>query len=286
MTIVVLGARGQLGSEFCRRLGADATGLSRAELDLAHTGELRRRLTELAPRVVINAAAYTRVDRAEEEPRWCRSVNAIAVGNLAEFCRQSGVTLVQISTDYVFGADRGRRAPYREEDEAGPLSVYGRTKFEGEGHATTCERHVIVRTCGLYGWGRDDAASNFVETILRWGSEKRQLSVVDDQICTPTFTRDVVRATLKLIETTANGIFHIVNRGNTTWYEFAREIVRLAGLPTTVKPISTREYGARAERPAYSVLDTSKYTAVTGDELPPWREALADYLKTRPAGRG
>jgi dTDP-4-dehydrorhamnose reductase len=285
MTIVILGASGQLGAEFARQLGHHATPLSRADLDIAHTAELRRRLEELAPRVVINAAAYTRVDRAEEEPRWCRTVNTTAVANLAELCRQSEATLVQISTDYVFGAKSDRRLPYREEDEPGPLSVYGRTKLDAERQAATCQRYLVLRTCGLYGWGRDNAASNFVETILRWGAQKRQLSVVDDQFCTPTFTRDVVRATAKLLDADATGVFHVVNRGSTTWYEFASEIVKLAGLPTTIKPISTREYAARAQRPAYSVLDTGKYTAVTGDELPDWREALADYLNTRPDGR-
>ena len=286
MTIVVLGAQGQLGSEFCRRLGWEAIGFSRRELDITRADDVRRTLTELAPRAVINAAAYTQVDRAEDDAERCRAINALAVAHLADVCQQLDTFLVHFSTDYVFGADRDRRTPYQEDDEPGPLATYGRTKLEGERLAAACQRHLILRTCGLYGQGGGKPANNFVETILRRAEEGAELRVVDDQVCTPTYTRDVVRAALRLLDASARGIFHVVNGGCASWCEFAREIVRLAGVSAAVTPISTREYPARAERPAYSVLDTRKYESVAGDILPHWREALADYLNDRPAGRG
>jgi dTDP-4-dehydrorhamnose reductase len=286
MTIVVLGAGGQLGSEFCRRLGPAAIGLSRRDLDITRVDDVRRKLTELAPRVVINSAAYTQVDRAQDEPEQCQAVNALAVGRLAEDCQQLNAVLVHISTDYVFGADRDRRRPYREDDEPGPLSVYGRTKLEGERLAANCQRHLVLRTCGLYGCGGKMPASNFVETILQRAREGKEIRVVDDQSCTPTCTRDVVRAALRLLDASAIGVFNVVNGGSTTWREFARQIVRLAGLAATVTPIATKDFPRPAERPAYSVLDTGKYEAVTSDALPPWRHALADYLSSRADGGG
>lgn len=281
MKIAVTGAGGQLGSELCRQLGDAAIGLCRPQFDLTSADSVRQTLLGLRPDAVINAAAYTRVDRAEEEAELCWSVNATGVGLVVDACRELGCPLVQISTDYVFGRDAARRTPYREEDEPGPVSVYAESKLAGELRAAEYERHTIVRTCGLYGQlGGPSGPGNFVATMLRLGRQGKPLRVVDDQHCTPSYTRHVARAVLYLLERQAFGIYHVVNRGSTTWYDFAAVIFRLAGIEVAMERITTDQYGAPAARPAYSVLDTSKYHALGGPIMPTWQEALTAYLST------
>lgn len=278
--IAVLGSEGQLGSELVRQLRTAAIALTRRDCDLGDFDATRAVLLRIAPAAVINAAGYTQVDRAEQDQRECMRLNADAVENLAQVCGEIGCTLVQISTDYVFGADTVRRQPYRELDPPGPQGVYAQSKLAGEQAAATCEKHVIVRTCGLYGRRAKPTQSNFVDTMLRLGAERDRLRVVNDQLCTPSYVRDVARGLLFLVEQGHFGLFHVVNAGATTWYDFACEILRLAGINTPVEPISTAEYGARAPRPAYSVLDTTKYRSLASPPLPTWQSALADYLHT------
>ncbi len=280
MTVVITGAGGQLGSELCRLFGAAAVGLHRAELDITRADDVRTVLARLAPRVVINTAAYTSVDKAEAEVDACRAVNATAVRNLADACREIGCRLVQISTDYVFGGDQGRRTPYRENDPPDPQGVYAQTKVEGERYAAVWQHHTIVRTCGLYGPpALGKPANNFVDTMLRLGRERPLLRVVDDQQCTPSYVPHVARALVFLVETPSDGVYHVVDSGETTWYGLAGEIFRLAGMEVTLERITTAQYGAAAPRPAYSVLDTSKYQALGGPAMPSWQEALAEYLR-------
>jgi dTDP-4-dehydrorhamnose reductase len=228
---------------------------------------------------VVNCAAYTLVDQAEKEPERCRALNVDVVRELAEACQARGSTLVQISTDYVFGADRSRSTPYRESDPPGPQGAYARSKLDGEIETARCESHLIVRTCGLY--GRTPRRNNFVETMLRLGVERPLLRVVNDQRCTPSFVGDVARAVIFLLHSKANGIYHVVNAGETTWFEFAREIFRQAQMKVQLEAITTEEYGAPADRPRYSVLSTSKYEAAGGPPLQSWQDALAEYLLVR-----
>jgi dTDP-4-dehydrorhamnose reductase len=277
MPIAITGAAGQLGRELCRQLGDKAIGLERNTLDLANPDAVRRVIDELRPSAVINCAAYTKVDLAEKEPDLCRKVNALAVEYLAEACRANDCPLVQISTDYVFGADASRATPYQETDTPGPQSVYARTKLEGEQHAATWEKHLIVRTCGLY--APASRTGNFVETMLRLAREGKLLRVVDDQFCTPSYVPDVARAVLFLLSKAAFGTYHVVNTGETTWRRFAEEIFRQSHLNVSVHPITTEEYHAPAPRPRYSVLDTGKYHQLGGPPMPPWRDALSQYLK-------
>ncbi|MEX2137909.1 MAG: dTDP-4-dehydrorhamnose reductase [Pirellulales bacterium] len=284
-TIAVLGSEGQLGGELVRQLGAAAIPLTRRDCDLGDLSVTRSVLLHLAPAAVINAAGYTQVDRAEQEERECLRINAQAVERLATICGELSCPLVQVSTDYVFGADRQRRSPYRELDPPGPQGVYARSKLAGEQAAATWERHVIVRTCGLYGPRAKPTQSNFVDTMLRLGRERDVLRVVNDQRCTPTYVRNVAQGILFLVEHRHYGLFHVVNGGSTTWYDFAVEIFRLAGITTPIEPISTAQYGARAPRPAYSVLDTTKYHSLGGPPMPPWQCALADYLAMRGMNR-
>jgi dTDP-4-dehydrorhamnose reductase len=280
-TIAVLGGDGQLGSELVRQLGAAAIALTRRECDLSDSSALRDVLLRLRPSAVINAAGYTQVDRAEENEQECFRINADAVEHLAAICREMNCPLVQVSTDYVFGADQDRHRPYREDDPPGPQGAYARSKLSGEHAAANGEKHTIVRTCGLYGPRRKPTQANFVDTMLRLGRERDRMRVVNDQHCTPSYVRDVARAILFLVKNRHYGLFHVVNSGSTTWYDFAREIFRLAGIATPVEPISTAEYGAKAPRPAYSVLDTAKYHSLGGPPMPAWQLALAEYLSTK-----
>jgi len=283
MTIAITGAAGQLGSELVRQFGSRAVALDRESLDITDAEAVRYVLSKIGPRAVVNAASYTQVDKAEEEAERCMQVNRDAVGTLAEVCGHLDCPLLHVSTDYVFGADRQRQTPYTETAEPGPLGVYATSKLEGERQAQRWRKHYIVRTCGLYGHaGPKTRSGNFVDTMLRLGTQRDTLRVVDDQWCAPTYVPHVARAIVFLLDSGAHGTYHVVNAGQTTWCRFAREIFRLAGMRVKVEPITTEQYGAAAPRPKYSVLDTSKYRALGGPGLPDWREAVADYLSTRP----
>jgi len=287
MKIVVTGAGGQLGSELCRQSDTDVVGLDLPEFDLTDRDGVSHQLEQIRPGAIINTAAYTQVDNAEEEPERCRAINAEGVACLVEACRRLDAVLVQLSTDYVFGRDAGRRTPYRETDAPGPLGVYGQTKLEGERYAAGWEKHFIVRTCGLYGWPGPRSAGNFVATMLKLARTGRPLRVVDDQHCTPTYVPHVARAVRFLLATAAYGIYHVVNRGETTWHGLAEEVFRVAGLEVELEPISTAAYGARSPRPAYSVRDAGKYHALAGrPEMPFWQDAVAEYLHSHSSEQG
>lgn len=280
MKIAVIGSRGQLGTELCRQLDGEVIGLDRTKLDISDRDAVLACLTDLRPHAVINTAAYTLVDRAEDEPDLCEAVNGTAVGYLAEACQDIGAVLVQVSTDYVFGRPPSPLRPCRESDIPEPRGVYARSKLLGEQMAARCARHFIVRTCGLYGQLQaGQKAGNFVTTMLRLGRERDLVRVVDDQICSPSYVPHVAQAIRFLLSTDAYGVFHVVNSGKASWFEFAGEIFRQAGIETCLEPITTEQYGARAPRPAYSVLDTAKYRALGGPVLVSWVDALAEFLQ-------
>lgn len=280
--IAVTGARGQLGGELCRQLGAKAVGLDLPEFDLLDYDGVRRTLLQMRPSAIVHAAAYTAVDRAEEDAERCFAVNATATGVLTEVARELDCPLLYVSTDYVFGGEPHRTEPFRENDPASPQGVYARSKYEGELKVLMWEKHFIVRTCGLYGRLGPNSPGNFVETMIRLGQTGRVLRVVDDQYCTPSYVVHVARAIGYLLSTSMYGTFHIVNDGFTTWYRFAREIFAILNQPVEIVPITTEEYGAKAPRPRFSVLDTSKYQRfVDAPPLPHWKDALAEYLQQR-----
>jgi dTDP-4-dehydrorhamnose reductase len=286
MRYAVLGAAGQLGRDLCPRLPGEVVALSRTgslSVDLARPESLRTLFDEVRPDVVINCAAYNFVDRAETEPHEAFTVNTWGVRELASLCQKRDCLLVHFSTDYVFGLDAARRQPWTESDAPGPVSVYGLSKLTGEYLVRSlCLRHLVIRTCGLYGvWGSGGKGSNFVETMLRLASQGKPLRVVDDQICTPSYTVDVAEATVALLAAGASGLVHVTNAGACSWHELARTIFELAGVKADLTPIPSHEYAVAARRPAYSVLDHVALRA-WGVAVPrPWREALAAYLRER-----
>jgi dTDP-4-dehydrorhamnose reductase len=229
---------------------------------------------------VINTAAYTAVDKAEESPEKCQSVNAEAVLNLAEESTATDCCLVQVSTDYVFGGPFDTQLPFVESDPPCPRGVYATTKLQGEIHAAVNPRHYVVRSCGLYGEAGPTSTGNFVTTMLRLGRERDFVSVVNDQRCTPTWIPELARAIIFLTNTNQFGLYHIVNGGETTWFGMAREIFRIANIQCQVEPITTEQYGALAPRPAYSVLNTEKYESLGGPKMSMWDDALAKYMQS------
>lgn len=275
--ILVVGSKGMLGQELMALLGSGARGVDIEEIDITDLSSVQRVLLTLKPRVVVNAAAYTNVDGCETETELALQVNGEGVAHLAMISKEIGAKLVQVSTDYVF--DGGKGSPYLEDDPTAPLSIYGESKLAGEMNARFNPDHLVVRTQWLYG----HAGKNFVETMLRLGGERSEVSVVDDQIGSPTWTYDLALAIKALIEKGCRGTYHAANSGFVSWNAFAREIFRLAGLDVKVNPISTAEFGLPAARPLYSTLDCGKLAQETGFVPQPWQQALKRYLELRAA---
>jgi dTDP-4-dehydrorhamnose reductase len=281
MRVAVIGAKGQLGSDLVSRLGSQAIPLGHADIDISDAVSIAGALDRVLPNVVINCAAYNFVDKAEMERDQAMLTNRRGPGLLADYCREHDLKLLHVGTDYVYDGNSGKK-PWTEEDEPFPISTYAGSKFSGEQLVRAhCPRHFVVRTCGLYGQYALQGKGNFVETILRLGRERSELKVVSDQRCTPTATVHLASAILDLVKTDAYGLYHATNSGNCSWFEFASEILTQSHLRAKVLPISTAEYGARARRPLYSVLDCSKLERVLGWKMPSWQEALGQYLTER-----
>jgi len=274
--LLVTGSRGQLGLALqaaAPALGHELVGFDLPELDITDAAAVREAVAVVKPGAIVNCAAFTAVDAAEADEARATAVNGTAVAGLATLADEVGAVLVQISTDYVFDGQSGR--PWREDDPTVPLSAYGRSKLAGERAAARARQHLIVRTAWLFGQG-----ANFVEAIRKQvEAGKRELSVVADQLGSPTYAADLASAILGLLGGGARGIVHAVNEGVTTWQGFAAEIVRQLGADVVIRPISTAELGRPAPRPANSVLDTACLQALLGGPLPPWRDALGRYLE-------
>lgn len=281
---LILGGGGQLAHSFLRVLGAEAIALDRTQADLTQADALSRVLDEQRPAVVLNCAAYNQVDRAERDDSSAFAVNTLGPYSLARRCAERGIRLVHFSTNYVFGLDAERRTPYREEDLPGPQSVYAASKLAGEHLVqSAAPDSLIVRTCGLFGArAAGTPHANFVATMLRVARQGKPLRVVNDQVCTPTSTDDLARATLALLREKATGVFHVTNRGQCSWYEFAREIFAQAGIAAHLTGIPSSDYPVPAPRPAYSVLDCSRAEARAQIRIRTWQVALAEYLANAP----
>jgi len=273
--ILVIGAKGMLGTDLMGILSGEVRGLDVEEIDITSLESTRRVLLTLKPSVIINAAAYTDVDGCEKNRELAMQVNGEGVAHLALAALEIGAKLVQISTDYVFDGEKA--TPWVEDDAANPLSVYGESKLAGELNARLVPDHLIVRTQWLYGLH----GKNFVETMLRLGRERNELSVVNDQIGSPTWTVDLGFAIKALIEAGCRGTYHAANAGFCSWNGFTKAILEEVGLHPTVNPMTTEELGRPAARPLYSVLDCAKLVTDTGFQPEPWRDALRKYLHLR-----
>ena len=279
MNILITGCNGQLGSEM--RLLEAAHGehtyynTDVAELDITNQEAVEAFVAEKAIDGIVNCAAYTAVDKAEENKQLCTSLNTEAPAYLAVAVEKRGGWLIQISTDYVFNGKK--HTPYVETDTPCPDSVYGSTKLAGElGVSKFCKRTMIIRTAWLY----SSFGNNFVKTMMRLGSERTDLGVIFDQIGTPTYARDLAEAIFTVIEKGVRpGVYHYTNEGVTSWYDFAKAIHRLAGISSCkVRPLHTAEYPTPAHRPHYSVLDKTKIKQAYGIEIPYWEESLAECI--------
>lgn len=289
--ILLTGIGGQLGGELQQILAplGEVTGVDRQTLDLAQPDQIRQVIGAVKPDLIVNAAAYTAVDKAETETELANAINGTAPRIMAEEAQKLGSAIIHVSTDYVF--DGGKNTPYIEEDTPNPINAYGRSKLLGEEGVKNCHRHIILRTAWVYGtYGK----GNFVKTMLRLGTEREELRVVVDQAGTPTWTGDLAQAILQLgKEITSDiadnsalaGIYHFTNSGAISWYDFAVSIFEEAeklGFPLKVQqviPITTSEYPTPATRPAYSVLSNQKISKVLGSHPPYWRNGLRQMLQ-------
>jgi dTDP-4-dehydrorhamnose reductase len=285
MKLALLGPNGQLGSDLAKAAAAEAVeviAVPRGQLDVTDADAVARVLGAARFDVLVNCTGYHKTDEVEANAGLAIAVNAHAVRDLAHLCAAKGARLIHISTDYVFGGEP-RTVPYRETDPPRPVNVYGASKALGEELAAAAGGHLtVLRVASLFGvTGASGKGGNFVETIIRAGTERGELSVVDDQTMSPTATADVAGAILALLGADAGpGIYHVVNSGPASWFEFAAEIVRQAGVRATVNPVATAKRPTVARRPAYSVLDNAKVSAAIGP-MRHWREALADYLRAK-----
>jgi dTDP-4-dehydrorhamnose reductase len=284
MKILLLGARGQLGTDFQKVLAADeVAGVDLEEIDVRIPEQVSELVQSQKPALVINCTAYNRVDEAEDHPEAAFAVNTHAVRHIAVACRAVDAPLVHFSSDYVF--DGPVRRPLTEQDLPCPRSVYGISKLAGEHMlASLWPKHYIIRTCGLYGYtGSREKGTNFVESILRAAKGGKLLRVIDDQCCTPTSTMDLAGAVDRLVRSGSYGLYHLTSVGACTWYEFAAAALEIAGLGARLEPVTSSAFAAKAKRPDYSVLDNAAFRQLGFDDLRPWREALADYIGHRPA---
>ena len=269
--ILVTGGNGQLAIEL-KKLLPNAHFADRADLDITNKQAVLNFVKRFEIRTIINCAAYTAVDKAEDEEEQAYLINAIGPENLS----QTGCRLIHFSTDYVFDGKKGK--PYLPDDDCLPLSAYGRTKREGEIAALKAECAAVIRTSWLY----SAHGKNFVKTIYRLGHERDSLKVVADQIGSPTFAGDLAAAAVAMLSklnADNSGIYHYADAGNCSWFEFALEIMRLSGLKTRIEPIPAAEYPSKVYRPSYSVLDCSKIKDTFGVVTPSWKTSLAICLK-------
>lgn len=282
MKIAIIGADGQLGSDFVKILeGNDVFPLFYPDFDITKPERTKNILSQLSLEFVINTAAFHRVDECEDDPVSAFEVNALAVRNLSLICQELDLVLVHFSTDYVF--DGKKETPYVEEDPPHPLNVYGVSKLAGEYFVRTIlKSFFLIRTCGLYGeagcWGK---GSNFVDTVISLGKKNDPIRIVNDQTVTPTSTIELALRIKELIQTQHYGLYHLTNEGQCTWFEFAETVFSLVGKSPRLLPVDSDSYGARALRPSYSVLKNCNAKKVGLSEFSHWKGALKQYLKKK-----
>ena len=278
MKILITGSKGQLGHDLMNELskrGIEYVGVDVEEMDITDRKRCRRVITDAAPDAVIHCAAYTAVDAAEENVELCRKINAEGTKNIAEVCHDLDIKMMYISTDYVFNGEGTR--PWEPDDHREPLNIYGLTKYEGEVYIERLvKKFFTVRIAWVFGVN----GKNFIKTMLRLGEERGAVSVVDDQIGSPTYTYDLARLLVDMIQTEEYGRYHATNEGLCSWYEFACEIFRQAGMnDVKVTPVDSSQFPAKAKRPKNSRMNREKLVEKGFTPLPTWQDALSRYLK-------
>ncbi len=275
MKVLLTGSKGMLAKAFLNQMSKnwDLKAVDIDELDITDCSAVQECVRSFKPTLIINCAAFTQVDACEEKKEQAFAVNGAGVGYLAEAASKAGALLIHFSTDYVF--DGSSDLPYKEDDTVRPINVYGASKWDGECQIRKhLKNHLIVRTQWLYGEG----GSHFVNTIRQLAQTKKQIKVVDDQTGAPTWTEDLVKGVLSLIQQEATGTYHVVNSGACSWYDFAVRITEEMGLSLKVSPCTTAEFPRPARRPAHSVLSTEKMRGKIAYSLPSWETALKEFL--------
>ena len=277
MKVLVTGYNGQLGFDVIKELEIRhiaCKGADMADFDITDTEATEKFIKEYAPDCVVHCAAYTAVDKAEDDEDTCYRVNTLGSESIAKVCGEIGAKMVYVSTDYVYGGVGNE--PFEVTDGTNPCNVYGKTKLQGEEAVKKhCDKHFIVRTSWVFGIN----GGNFVKTMLRLGDTHPQLSVVCDQVGSPTYTPDLARLICDMIETEKYGTYHGTNENYCSWAEFAEEIMKLGGKATVINPVTTAEYGAKAQRPLNSRLSKKCLDDAGFERLPTWQNALKRFIK-------
>lgn len=278
MKILVTGVKGQLGYDVVQEgesRGLEMFGTDVDNMDITDAGQVKRVIEEYRPDAVIHCAAYTAVDAAEDNQELCRKINVDGTRNIAEVCKTMDIPMMYFSTDYIF--DGQGENFWKEDDPKKPLNVYGQTKYEGElAVQELAEKYFILRISWVFGVN----GNNFIKTMLRVGPQRGEVGVVADQIGSPTYTYDLAKLVIDMIQTDKYGAYHVTNEGICSWYEFACEIFKQAGLDVKVNPLTTAEYPAKAARPFNSRMSKDKLINAGFDMLPSWQDALERYLRT------
>ncbi|HJB28828.1 MAG TPA: dTDP-4-dehydrorhamnose reductase [Candidatus Blautia faecavium] len=277
MRVLVTGVKGQLGHDVMNELekrGYEGIGVDVEEMDITDRETVERVMREVHPDKVVHCAAWTAVDDAEDKVELCRKINAYGTENIARMCKELSAPMIYLSTDYVFDGEGTR--PWEPDDERHPLNVYGQTKYEGElAVEKYLDAYFIVRIAWVFGVN----GKNFIKTMLRLSETHDTITVVDDQVGSPTYTYDLARLLVDMLETEKYGRYHATNEGLCSWYEFAKEIFRQAGREVKVIPVSSEEYPAKAKRPHNSRMNKDKLREMGFAPLPAWEDALSRYLK-------
>ncbi|RHM06540.1 dTDP-4-dehydrorhamnose reductase [Amedibacillus dolichus] len=276
MKLLVTGVKGQLGYDVVKeaeKRGVEAVGVDIDEMDITDAKQVREVITKGGYDAVVHCAAWTAVDKAEDMEEACRKVNKEGTENIAQVCEALDIPIMYFSTDYVFNGQGSE--PWKEYDEKAPLNVYGQTKYEGELAVEKLAKHFIIRIAWVFGKN----GNNFIKTMLRLGKERGAVSVVNDQIGSPTYTYDLAKLVLDMIQSDKYGTYHATNEGICSWYEFACEIFKQVGMNVQVTPVSSDEFPTKAKRPCNSRMNKTELDRNGFDRLPTWQDALHRYLK-------
>ena len=276
MKLLVTGVKGQLGYDVVKeaeKRGVEAVGVDIDEMDITDAKQVREVITKGGYDAVVHCAAWTAVDKAEDMEEACRKVNKEGTENIAQVCEVLDIPIMYFSTDYVFNGQGSE--PWKEYDKRAPLNVYGQTKYEGELAVEKLAKHFIIRIAWVFGKN----GNNFIKTMLRLGKERGAVSVVNDQIGSPTYTYDLAKLVLDMIQSDKYGTYHATNEGICSWYEFACEIFKQAGMNVQVTTVSSDEFPTKAKRPCNSRMNKTELDRNGFDRLPTWQDALHRYLK-------